>query len=478
MRDEEEGASLPQALDSRADELGALGIEIRRRLVEDDEGRVAQERARERDPLQLAGGKWAAAVSDDGLVPVGQLVDECVGSGERRRGPDIAVRRAVASEPDVVGHGAAEQGRPLRHPGDLRPPGGRVAGREIDGPHGRAAARRLHQPEEQRGDRALAAPARADERHRLAGRELEIDRVEHELRPRRIHERDSLEPHRRVSRARRHLPGTDGGRRRLLEQLEEALRDREPVGARVELGREVPQRQVELRRKHEDGEARLEAETPFDEANADGHRDERDPERRRELQHGPREKRDAERAHRRAAVLVADPCNPLRLRLGPVEGTERRQPADDVREVAREASERAPARMRSPLGVAADEPHEDRYEGEREEHHPGRDEVDRRDEDEHGDRHDHREHELWQVAGERRLERVDAGDGDRRDLGAPRAVERRRPVAEPPLDEVESQLREHGRRCAPPGNLEAPRRGGPSRCGGGKEHERQPEASE
>ena len=134
--------------------------------------------------------------------------------------------------------------------------------------------------------------------------------------------------------------------------------------------------------------------------------------------------------------------------------------------------------MRFPLGVAADEPHEDRYEGEREEHHTGRDEVDRRDEDEDGDRHDHREHELRQVARERRLERVDAGDGDRRDLGAPRAVERRRPVAEPPLDEVESQLREHGRRCAPPGNLEAPRRGGPSRCGGAKEHEGQPEACE
>ena len=308
VRDEEDGASLPQPLDRRADELGALGIEVRRRLVEDDEGRVAQERARERDPLQLAGGKRAAAVADDGLVPVGQLARRM---RRLRRAPPrlahIAVRRAGRSEPDVVGHGAAEQGRPLRHPGDLRPPRGRVAGREIDGPHGRAAVRRLHQPEEQRGDRALAAPARADERHRLAGRELEVDRVEHELRPRRIHERDSLEPNRRVPRARRHLPGTDGGRRRLLEQLEEALRDREPVGARVELGREVPQRQVELRRKHEDGEARLEAETPFDEANADGHRDERDPERRRELQHGPREKRDAERAHRRAAVLVADP---------------------------------------------------------------------------------------------------------------------------------------------------------------------------
>ena len=228
------------------------------------------------------------------------------------------------------------------------------------------------------------------------------------------------------------------------------------------LGCEVPQRQVELRREHEDGQARLEAETALDQANADRHRDERDPERRRELQHRPGEKRDPERAHRGAAILVAHLRDPLRLRLGSVEGTKRRQSADDVREVAREASERTPARVRSPLRVAADEPHEDRDEREREEHHARRDEVDRRDEDEDGRRHDRCEHELWQVAGERRLERVDAGDGDRRDLGAPRAVERGRPVAEPPLDEVESQLREDRRRRAPAGDLEAPRRRGPS----------------
>ena len=93
--------------------------------------------------------------------------------------------------------------------------------------------------------------------------------------------------------------------------------------------------------------------------------------------------------------------------------------------------------MRPPLGVAADEPHEDRHEREREQHDAGRDGVDRGDEREHGDRHDERQHELRQVAGERRLERVHAADGGGRELGALGAVEGGRPVAEPPLDEVE-----------------------------------------
>ena len=93
-------------------------------------------------------------------------------------------------------------------------------------------------------------------------------------------------------------------------------------------------------------------------------------------------------------------------------------------------------------------------------------------------RHDRGEHELRQVAGEGCLERVDAGDRDRRDLGAPGAVESGRPVAEPPLDEVEPQLREHARRRAPARDLEAPRRCRPSRAGADQKHERQHEVRE
>ena len=49
--DEEHRASLPQPFDRLADELGAVRIEVGGGLVEDHERRVAEERARERDPL-------------------------------------------------------------------------------------------------------------------------------------------------------------------------------------------------------------------------------------------------------------------------------------------------------------------------------------------------------------------------------------------------------------------------------------------
>ena len=139
----------------------------------------------------------------------------------------------------------------------------------------------------------------------------------------------SLEPDRRVARARREA-GAGGDRGRLLDQPEQPLGDGEPVGARVVLRGEVPQRQVELGREHEHRERGLEADVAVDEPHADGDRDQRDADRRGQLEHRAGEERDPQRPHRRAAVLVADLLDPLGLRLAAVEGAQRRQPAHDV----------------------------------------------------------------------------------------------------------------------------------------------------
>ena len=222
------------------------------------------------------------------------------------------------------------------------------------------------------------------------------------------------------------------------------------------LGRQVAKRQVELRREHEHREPRLQAEPALDEADADRHGHERDPEGGGELEHRAGEEGDAERPHRRAPVLVADLRDPLGLRRAPVERAQSGQSTDDVQEVRGEQPERLTPLRRAPLRVAADQPHEHGHEREREQHDPGGDEVDRGHEGEHGDRDDRRQHELREVAGERGLERVDAADGEGRHLRALRAVERGRAVAEPALDDVQTQVRERARRRPPSGHLEAP----------------------
>ncbi len=87
---------------------------------------------------------------------------------------------------------------------------------------------------------------------------------------------------------------------------------------------------------------------------------------------------------------------------------------------------------------------------------PRRDEIDAGHPGEHGHRHDDGEDELRQVAAEVRLEPVGAARGRGRDLGGVGAVEGERLVAQAMLDEPEPQLREHARRRAAPGDLEAP----------------------
>jgi hypothetical protein len=112
-----------------------------------------------------------------------------------------------------------------------------------------------------------------------------------------------------------------GLHRAVLEQIEKAPRDGEAVRARVVLRGEVPQRQIELWCEHEHGQAGFEPEAPVDQADAYRHRDERDSERRGELEHRPREERDAERRHGRPAVLVAHLLEAIRLGGAAVERT-------------------------------------------------------------------------------------------------------------------------------------------------------------
>ena len=225
----------------------------------------------------------------------------------------------------------------------------------------------------------------------------------------------------------------------------------------MEPGAELAQRQVELGREHEHRQPGLQPEPAADEAHADGDRDERDAERRRQLQHRARQEADAQRPHRRAPVAVADRRKRRRLLAAAVERPQRRQPADDVEEVRREQPQRLPALDRPLLRVAADEPHEHRHERQRREHQRGRAEVDRGHPAEHGERHDACEHDLRQVAGEVALERVDALHRGRRDLARLGAVERERSGAQAPLDEREPQLGEDAGGGAPAGDLGRPR---------------------
>ena len=74
VRDHQRGAALHQPLERRLHQRLALGVERRGRLVEQQERRVAQDRARDRDALALAAGQRHAALADRRVVALRQPV--------------------------------------------------------------------------------------------------------------------------------------------------------------------------------------------------------------------------------------------------------------------------------------------------------------------------------------------------------------------------------------------------------------------
>ena len=57
-------------------ELLALGVEVARGLVEDQDARVGEDRAGDAESLPLAAGELEAALADEGVVAFGELLDE------------------------------------------------------------------------------------------------------------------------------------------------------------------------------------------------------------------------------------------------------------------------------------------------------------------------------------------------------------------------------------------------------------------
>lgn len=71
------------------DQLGALAIERRRRLIEDQEAWQATQRARNHHPLGLSAGEAEAAVSDQRVVAPRQGEDEVVDACATGGGVDV-----------------------------------------------------------------------------------------------------------------------------------------------------------------------------------------------------------------------------------------------------------------------------------------------------------------------------------------------------------------------------------------------------
>src|SRR5688572_15609678 len=173
VRNDERGAPLEQPVHGFLHQRFALAVERAGRFVEDQDLRVAQNRARNGDALALPAGELRAAVAHHGVVAPWQLEDEVVRIGRACRALHrVAVRggRAVA---DVVVYGVVEENRLLR---DDAHQGAQRIQREI--PRVRAVkrdapARARIEARQQVDQRGLPRSARADNGDHVApgGRE-------------------------------------------------------------------------------------------------------------------------------------------------------------------------------------------------------------------------------------------------------------------------------------------------------------------
>ena len=100
--DDDRGAAGEQPPQAGLDPALGVDVDVRGRLVEHEDARVGDQRARERDELALAGRELDAALADRRVVAVLEPGDELVGADRARR-PRAPPRGGVrAPERDVL----------------------------------------------------------------------------------------------------------------------------------------------------------------------------------------------------------------------------------------------------------------------------------------------------------------------------------------------------------------------------------------
>ena len=193
VRHDQRRAPRHQALQRLLNRRLVFGVHAGQRLIEDQNRRVAQQRAGDRDPLPLAARKPMPPLADHRLVALRQVGDELVRVGRARRRDDLLVRRLGIAEAQIVQHRAVEQVGVLhhhRHPAaDLREAQRvELAPAQPNSPLLRHVDP-LQQPEQRRLARARA-PHHA---HAPPRRRAEAHLAQRVPPPRRVGERDRVE---------------------------------------------------------------------------------------------------------------------------------------------------------------------------------------------------------------------------------------------------------------------------------------------
>ena len=178
VRDDDRRAPCHQLLERLLHEQLARGVERARRLVEQQNRRILENRACDRDALPLSARQPHAALAEERVVALRQRAQELVRFGGTRRGFDLGVAGIGPAVADVLARRRAEQHGVLRHEADQPPHVLGIGARDVDAVDEDAPFGRIVEPQQELERRALAGARRPDERDRLAGLDRQREVVE------------------------------------------------------------------------------------------------------------------------------------------------------------------------------------------------------------------------------------------------------------------------------------------------------------
>ena len=119
------------------------GVHCRQGVVEDDDARAGDERARECDALALATGEIDAALADQSVVALGEVRPERVDARRLAGREHLVPVRVLTPRSEVLAERDREEDRPLRHERDIVAELGDCKVSRVDAADEHTAARRV-----------------------------------------------------------------------------------------------------------------------------------------------------------------------------------------------------------------------------------------------------------------------------------------------------------------------------------------------
>ncbi len=113
------GAALQQFVEGFLDQALGASVHAGGGFVQDQDARIGQRGAGDGQQLPLSLRKTGAAFAQDGLIFLGQALDERIGVGKADGGLHFLVGGLRPPKADVFHHGGAEQEGILQHDADL-----------------------------------------------------------------------------------------------------------------------------------------------------------------------------------------------------------------------------------------------------------------------------------------------------------------------------------------------------------------------